>query len=391
MRKRKTEIAISIIVGAAVVALLFFPVRVCAEDFDQAFAIENFFRGRKLDSVEGIWKWETSAGKYEGAIIRLERLSAPEEIRARFGRSIHYACFLTKPMRSLAPGTLKMVLKESVAGMHDGYYIMYEPDFIAGYKTDEIPFRVSVISEGTLAFGTIAPDGGERLNEATRVYPRSGTLSSFARQEILGTGFIVAPGIVATTCSNVATAEDISLKFSHGSAKARIAAKDTHNDLALLEVNKNDTMISLGNVLPIGDVREISKGDEIFLAAYEDVAGYPETRFVKGQVTQKVGEQGDPRVFETKIPAGKPRNGAPVLNSDFQVIGVIIDVAKNPFFRTSAMIPEGVSYVVKINNVFNLAASCRECPRLSPTEKNLRINELTVFDSIVLVRAEGVR
>jgi hypothetical protein len=55
------------------------------------------------------------------------------------------------------------------------------------------------------------------------------------------------------------------------------------------------------------------------------------------------------------------------------------------------MIPEGVSYVVKINNVFNLAASCRECPRLSPTEKNLRINELTVFDSIVLVRAEGVR
>ena len=361
-----------------------------AEELSSSYVIDNFFKGKKIDSIEGIWGWETSTGKYEGAIIRLDRLSDPEKIRARFGKSIQYACFLTKPMKDLQAGTLKMILKSPTAGMYDGYYIMYKYDYHVGYDTNEIPFRVSVISENTLAFGTISSDGGRRLNEATRVYPKAGSLL-LTRDESFGTGFIVAPGIVATTYSNVASADSITLQFQHGSAKARLIARDSYADLALLEVVQEGSRTFMGTPIPIGDIRLVETDNRIVSPTFEDVAGFLEKRLLKGRITQKTGQKGDPRVFQTDLPAGSPRNGAPVLNEDFQVIGILVDVAKNPFFKTSAMIPEGSSYVVKINNFFNLAASCRECPKLMLTETNSMINELTVFYSVVLVRAEGTK
>ena len=373
-----------------VLFLLPFPYDGFAVEFSTPYVIDNFFKGRELDSIEGIWEWETLVGKYEGAIIRLDRLSDPEKIRARFGQSIQYACFLTKSMKSLQPGTIKMILKSPAAGMYDGYYIMYEHDYYIGYDTDEIPLRVSVISENTLALGTISPDGGEKLNEATRIYPKADNLL-LARDESFGTGFIVAPGIIATTYSNVANADSIILQFQNGSAKAKLLGKDSYSDLALIKVIQEGNFELLGKPIPIGDVRSVKTNNQIISFAYENIAGFLKKHFLKGHITQISGQKGDPRVFQTDLPTGKPRNGAPVLNENFQVIGILTDVAKNPFFETSSMIPEGCSYVVKINNLFNLAASCRECPRLSPTEPDPRINELTLSSSVVLVKSESAK
>jgi S1-C subfamily serine protease len=189
----------------------------------------------------------------------------------------------------------------------------------------------------------------------------------------------------------VASADSITLQFQHESAKARLIARDSYTDLALLEVIQEGSRTFMGTSIPIGDIRLVETDNRIVSPAFEDVAGFLEKRILKGRITQKTGQKGDPRVFQTDLPAGRPRNGAPVLNEDFQVIGILVDVAKNPFSKTSAMIPEGSSYVVKINNFFNLAASCRECPKLLLTETNPMINELTVFYSVVLVRAEGTK
>ena len=147
----------------------------------------------------------------------------------------------------------------------------------------------------------------------------------------------------------------------------------------------------LDQPIPIGDVRSVKTNNQIISFAYENIAGFLKKHFLKGHITQISGQKGDPRVFQTDLPTGKPRNGAPVLNENFQVIGILTDVAKNSFFETSSMIPEGCSYVVKINNLFNLAASCRECPRLSPTEPDPRINELTLSSSVVLVKSESAK
>jgi len=52
-----------------VLFLLLFPYDGFAVEFSTPYVIDNFFKGRELDSIEGIWEWETLVGKYEGAMI----------------------------------------------------------------------------------------------------------------------------------------------------------------------------------------------------------------------------------------------------------------------------------------------------------------------------------
>jgi len=370
--------------------ILFTPALVCGDDFTNAKAINDFFRGRKIDSIEGIWKWETAAGQFEGAIINLDKLESAEKIREQYGKNIQYACLLTQPSRNLPAETLVIALNPAAGGVHKGYYITYGYDYFVGHSSNEIPFSVSLISESTLAFGTTSPGGGEIVNEAKRVYPTTGSLS-FNVSKNSGTGFFIAPGIIVTAFSNIASAQKISVQCSSGMAEVDVLVRDRSTDLAILQVNSKNCILPMGTPLPVGDVREVKEGDKVFSAFFDDAYGFAENRFVEGFVISDTGEKNDPRVFEVDISSGKTRNGAPLLNSSFQVIGILVDIGQNHYFQNKTMIPEGIFYAVKINNIFNLAASARECPKLSLGDPDRGINELTVFNSIALVNAEGVK
>jgi len=375
-----------------VLALGFFlnPLPVSADEFSGSVAINDFFKDRQLDSIEGIWRWETAAGYFEGAMINVDKLQASEKIRKQYGKNIQYVCLLTKASRGLPPGTLVIALNPSSGGVHRGYYITYGCDYYVGYGSNEIPFSVSPISENTLAFGTKAPDGGEIFNEAKRVYPTGDSISYSIRSNS-GTGFFISPNILVTAYSNIAEAKTITLSWANGLAGADVLVRDRTNDLALLHVKSPDGLLQMGQPIPIGNVRDVNNWDPVFCPLFDDETGTLEMRLVEGKILSTTGERNDPRVFEVDIPSGKMRNGAPVLNASFQVIGILIDIGNNPYFQNKAMVPEGISYAAKINNLFNLAASVRECPRLEPGEPDSSIDELTVFNSVGLIYAEGVK
>ncbi len=381
-------------VTALVVAVSLLPVICCfaadGADFDDRTAIARFFRGRALDSIEGIWKWETKAGKYRGAIIRLDLLEKADEIRREYGEKIRYACLLTRKTGPLVPGSLKMVVKGAMGGIHKGYYIMHEGYGTWCYDKDEIPFSISRVSSGTLAMGITSPQGERVVNEAIRVYPKGSDLRLDIRERV-GTGFFVAPGIVATTCSNVIDARAIRVRFRGREMEATVLVKDSINDLALLKVARGNSLLQVpGTPLPIGDARSLAKGASISSVFYEPGITGPERGSEKGTILAIAGERSDPRVFETEMTCQGMRSGAPVLNEAYQVIGILTDVGQNPCFRNHAMVPEGVFYGVKVNYLFNLAASARECPRLDVSEPVVGMNGIKVFDSIVQVVARGL-
>lgn len=373
-----------------VLGFFLIPLPVSGSEFSESKAINDLFRGRQLDSIEGIWKWETAAGFFEGAMINIDRLQASETIRKQYGKNIQYVCLLTKTSRNLPPGTLVIALNPSAGGIHRGYYITYGNDYYVGFSSNEIPFRVSLVSENTLLFGTNAADGAEVINEAKRIYPIGGSIS-YNISSNSGTGFFISPEILVTAYSNIADARNITLSWANGLAGADVLVRDRTNDLALLQVKSPDGLLNMGHPLPIGYVTEVNTGDPVYCPLFDDAAGSAVMRLAQGKILSITGERNDPRVFEIDIPSGKPRNGAPVLNASFQVIGVLIEIGNNPYFRNKAMVPEGIFYAVKINNLFNLAASARECPRLEPGEADPKINELTVFNSVGLIYAEGVK
>lgn len=361
--------------------------------FDDKTAIDRFFRGRALDSIEGIWKWETKHGKYQGAIIRLDLVKGADKVREKYGDKIQYACYLTKKVGTLLPpGALKMVLKGESGGIHKGYYIMYQFYRNSCFDADEIPFSISRVSSGTLAMGMTLPEGETVINEAVRVYPKETDLFSLSVEEVVGTGFFVAPGIVVTTCNNVVGASAVAVRFRGREMEATVLVKDSTNDLALLKVVPQNSLLPIGGrPLPIGDARSVSKGAHISAAFFDSGISEPEPGSQEGAILAIAGERNDPRVFETGLMCQGMRNGAPVFNEDYQVIGILTDVGQNPCFRNLAMVPEGICYVVKSNYLFNLAASAQECPRLEESGPVAGMNGLSVFDSLVQIVAKEFR
>ncbi len=373
----------------SVIGFFLIPLPVSGSEFSESKAINDLFRGRQLDSIEGIWKWETAAGFFEGAMINIDRLQASETIRKQYGKNIQYVCLLTKTSRNLPPGTLVIALNPSAGGIHRGYYITYGNDYYVGFSSNEIlsgfPWflRTLFFSGPTqrMALRSLMRQKGSTPLEAP--YP---TTSAATQAPVFS-----YPEILVTAYSNIADARNITLSWANGLAGADVLVRDRTNDLALLQVKSPDGLLNMGHPLPIGYVTEVNTGDPVYCPLFDDAAGSAVMRLAQGKILSITGERNDPRVFEIDIPSGKPRNGAPVLNASFQVIGVLIEIGNNPYFRNKAMVPEGIFYAVKINNLFNLAASARECPRLEPGEADPKINELTVFNSVGLIYAEGVK
>ncbi|MBO8154713.1 serine protease [Thermovirga sp.] len=353
--------------------------------FDRDIVIKKYFDKKDLASIEGIWVWETRVDKYEGAIISLDRLptAGVKSIRKNYGRGIQYACFLTKAAEGLKPGALKMVIKEPIGGIYKGYYISYQEDWYGFEDSDELPIRLSIVSRNTLAMEATDREGNRVTNEAKRIYPISGSGSNNSHN--IGIGFFVAKDVIATCYSNIAGFGEIRVHLKNGLLKGRLLVRDKTNDLALVKLEKMGTLTIYGTPLPIGDVGTLSKGDKVFVPVYSYLVGSPESKLKVGEILSLTGEKKDPRVFETNIQVDKVNNGAPLLNDSMQVVGILTYLPHNNYFKVNTLIPEGISYGIKINNIFNLAAATRECPRLNIRSPNLRINKTTVFDSIVII------
>lgn len=358
--------------------------------FNRVVAIKEYFENKDLASIEGIWVWETIIDKYEGAIVSLDKLpkTKARNIRKNYGHGIQYACFLTEAAEGLEPGALKMVIKEPIGGIYKGYYISYKKDdnwygFKDGY---EIPIKLSILSKDTLVMEATYRNGDRVTNEARRIYP---TIKSWMNDSSnMGVGFFVAKDVIATCYSNIAEADEIRVHFKNGLFKGKLLSRDKTNDLALVKLEETGGLSIHSNALPIGDVGSVSKGDRVFAPMYTYLLGSPDSKIKEGRILGLTGEKNDPRVFETDISIDEINSGAPILNDSMQVVGILTYLPSNSYFKVNSLIPEGVSYAIKINNLFNLAASSRECPKLRIGASNPRVNEITVFDSVVMV--EGI-
>lgn len=180
------------------------------------------------------------------------------------------------------------------------------------------------------------------------------------RQAILATGpsgpttgtafFIDAHGHMLTNAHVVETCKSVSVTLTDGdTADAKIVAKDTQNDLALLVATTKVSQYARFAAAPP------RQGDEVVVYGFP-LPGALSTQgnLTTGIISALVGVRDDSRQFQISAPVQPGNSGGPLLDRNGAVIGVVS--SKINALRVAAAtgdVPQNVNFAIKANVVSN--------------------------------------
>lgn len=157
-----------------------------------------------------------------------------------------------------------------------------------------------------------------------------------------GTGFIIdGKGYLVTNAHVINKMKNIYVENNKGEFFAAISIyKDENSDLAILKVT-DEAFKPITNLPYSINKNNADLGDQFF------TLGYPRNEIVYGEgyVSAKSGSEGDSTAYQLTVSANPGNSGAPVINRNGEIIGII--TAKD----TKA---DGVVYAAKSKNIFKL-------------------------------------
>lgn len=162
-----------------------------------------------------------------------------------------------------------------------------------------------------------------------------------------GTGWVIAPGLVATNHHVVEGSSDITLVALDGaSMRASLVASDAANDVALLRAAEPDR---LATPIPLAD-QPVKVGAAVFTIGFPLAQALgTEPKLTDGTVSAASGIDGDPRKYQISVPIQPGNSGGPLLNMQGEAVGITSSsLGEAEVIRTSGAIPQNINYAIKL-------------------------------------------
>jgi len=194
-----------------------------------------------------------------------------------------------------------------------------------------------------------------------------------------GSGFFIAPNIVATNYHVVSGASRIAVEYNNEVAlMAVVIAKDEVSDLALLKVYGLEDVV---NPLVLANSSGVREGNRVYAVGFPlPMVMGPRAKMSEGIISSTSGMLGDLRMFQISTPVQPGNSGGPLLNEQAEVVGVVAAGLNATFMMKQGIIPQNVNYAVKINNIRNLISNSGLDDSLEAPKYNCSLSAADVMD-----------
>jgi S1-C subfamily serine protease len=216
-----------------------------------------------------------------------------------------------------------------------------------GQDADGARFHL-VYGMSPIGNGLVVSDALESLHDRPALPPVGDAEGAAARKASTGTGFFVTrSGHVLTAEHVVEGAQQVQVLVGDDLLDARVLARDTNDDLALLEVQ------AITRPLPVRRTSGLAKGEEVLTLGYPvPVLQGRELKATFGHVNALSGLQGDPRFAQVDVPIQPGNSGGPLLDDEGEVVGVVMGTLDPSLLgQVAGFVPQNVNYALKSERV----------------------------------------
>ncbi len=206
--------------------------------------------------------------------------------------------------------------------------VMYFSPAVNGNQIEQLSKAIEVIKKNQQYQGNL-------INEVKSKIPENARLISG------GSGFLIdTKGYIITNAHVLKGSGAIVVNNKGQEFKATIAHIDLERDLAILKINDPDYEAPRSLPYSIRKTRT-ELGEQVF------TLGYPKNDIVYGEgyLSARTGYNSDSLSYQVQISANPGNSGAPVFNSDGEIIGIL---------STRQAQAEGVAFAVKSKNIYRM-------------------------------------
>jgi len=172
-----------------------------------------------------------------------------------------------------------------------------------------------------------------------------------------GTGFFITNNGVIVTCAHVIEGVNrITVKINNTEYPAQVLNRNNDTDLAILKINYNNPFH-----FKIVDFSNVNLGDKL------SVLGYPlpdvlstDIRFTEGSLSARSGLKSVQFYFQHSAPTQPGNSGGPIINSNFEVVGVAAAVINDSYVKNeTGLNPQNINFGVKSGYITPLLNNVR--------------------------------